>query len=77
MSPFVARLVKGLFNLNERVLYVGQWKHGFFAFAAVGATNVGCIRIYHDKVLTYITYVAIYNYFEVSGEKLISVKIIE
>lgn len=41
-----------LFSLNERVVYVGEWVDGFLAYAAVGATNVGSIRVYCDKELT-------------------------
>jgi phosphatidylserine decarboxylase len=51
VSPKIARLVRGLFNLNERAVYVGTWRHGFFSFAAIGATNVGSIRIYIDEDL--------------------------
>ena len=53
VSPRVANLVKGLFNFNERAVYVGEWKHGFFSFVAVGATNVGTIRIYSDQVRSF------------------------
>ena len=31
-------------------MYVGSWDYGFFSLAAVGATNVGSIRVFHDKV---------------------------
>lgn len=34
----------GLFHLNERVAWLGQWQHGFFSLTAVGATNVGSIH---------------------------------
>lgn len=40
-----------LFSLNERVVYVGEWTGGFMAYAAVGATNVGSIRVYCDREL--------------------------
>lgn len=50
VNPGVARLVKELFCLNERVALLGQWQHGFFSLTAVGATNVGSIRIYFDQV---------------------------
>ncbi|CAN9504647.1 unnamed protein product [Ophioblennius macclurei] len=51
VNPGVARWVKELFCLNERVVLTGQWQHGFFSFTAVGATNVGSIRIYFDQEL--------------------------
>jgi len=50
VQPGLARWIKGLFNLNERAIYFGQWEQGFFAFAAVGATNVGSIKVYCDNV---------------------------
>jgi len=40
-----------LFSLNERVVYIGEWSGGFMAYTAVGATNVGSIRVYCDKEL--------------------------
>lgn len=51
MNPLVARLIPDLFSLNERAVYVGSWKHGFFSLTAVGATNVGSIRVYCDEQL--------------------------
>ena len=45
-----ANWIPGLFHINERVVYSGEWKHGFFSMTAVGATNVGSIKIYFDKV---------------------------
>ncbi len=50
MNPSVASWIGGLFSLNERAVYVGTWRHGFFSMTAVGATNVGSIRVYGDKV---------------------------
>ncbi|XP_015250959.1 PREDICTED: phosphatidylserine decarboxylase proenzyme isoform X1 [Cyprinodon variegatus] len=51
VNPGVARWVKELFCLNERVVLRGQWQHGFFSLTAVGATNVGSIRVYFDQEL--------------------------
>ena len=43
MKPSIAGNFPGLFHLNERVSWYGQWKHGFFSMTAVAATNVGDI----------------------------------
>ncbi|XP_029880209.1 phosphatidylserine decarboxylase proenzyme, mitochondrial isoform X1 [Aquila chrysaetos chrysaetos] len=51
VNPGVARWIKELFCHNERVVLTGDWKHGFFSLTAVGATNVGSIRIYFDQDL--------------------------
>eukprot|EP00047_Mylnosiga_fluctuans_P015498 m.47075 g.47075 ORF g.47075 m.47075 type:complete len:368 (+) comp5951_c0_seq1:319-1422(+) len=51
VSPLAARKIKGLFALNERVVMTGQWKHGAFAYVAVGAYNVGSIRMLADPDL--------------------------
>lgn len=50
VNPGVARWIKELFCHNERVVLSGYWKHGFFSLTAVGAQNVGSIRIYFDQV---------------------------
>ena len=50
VNPGIARWIHGLFVLNERVVYMGEWEHGFFSYTAVGATNVGSIKIYCDQV---------------------------
>ncbi|XP_028049013.1 phosphatidylserine decarboxylase proenzyme, mitochondrial [Monomorium pharaonis] len=51
VNPKVLKYLPNLFSLNERVVYVGEWAGGFMAYAAVGATNVGSIRVYCDKGL--------------------------
>jgi phosphatidylserine decarboxylase precursor len=50
VNPSVIRRIPDLFCLNERVAYIGNWEHGFISLVAVGATNVGSIKVYHDKV---------------------------
>ena len=50
VAPWAARTMPGLFALNERAVLLGHWEHGFFSFAAVGAYNVGSIRLEVDKV---------------------------
>ena len=50
VAPWAVKTMPGLFTLNERVLLFGQWEHGFFSFAAVGAYNVGSISLTVDEV---------------------------
>lgn len=50
VSPSFLSRINGLFHINERVLYVGEWIYGFFSLTAIGATNVGSIKAYFDKV---------------------------
>lgn len=51
VNPKIANWLPGLFVLNERALYLGQWEHGFFSYTAVGATNVGSMEIAMDEKL--------------------------
>ncbi|GFS71907.1 phosphatidylserine decarboxylase proenzyme, mitochondrial [Nephila pilipes] len=51
VCPGIVSWIAGLFNLNERVVYSGEWQHGFFSLTAVGATNVGSIKVYFDETL--------------------------
>ncbi|KIW40439.1 phosphatidylserine decarboxylase [Exophiala oligosperma] len=51
VSPYVQRMLPGLFTLNERVVLLGRWKHGFFSYTPVGATNVGSIVVNFDREL--------------------------
>lgn len=51
VNPRVAKLLPDLFSLNERAVYIGKWEGGFMAYTAVGATNVGSIKVYCDKDL--------------------------
>ncbi|XP_054001577.1 phosphatidylserine decarboxylase proenzyme, mitochondrial isoform X1 [Hylaeus anthracinus] len=51
VNPKIAQYLPDLFSLNERVVYIGKWTGGFMAYTAVGATNVGSIKVYCDKDL--------------------------
>lgn len=51
VSPYLQRTLPGLFTLNERVVLLGRWRHGFFSMTPVGATNVGSIKINFDAEL--------------------------
>jgi phosphatidylserine decarboxylase len=51
VSPYLQRILPGLFTLNERVVLLGRWRWGFFSYTPVGATNVGSIKINFDKEL--------------------------
>ena len=44
VKPGMVSAFPGLFHLNERVAWLGRWRHGFFSMTAVGATNVGSIH---------------------------------
>lgn len=45
------RTIRNLYVENERVVLEGQWKEGFVAIAAVGATNVGSIKLLIEQEL--------------------------
>jgi len=49
ISPVVSRMIPDLFALNERVVLHGKWRFGNFAYAAVGAYNVGSISVNFDE----------------------------
>ncbi|KAI1285684.1 Phosphatidylserine decarboxylase proenzyme, mitochondrial [Halotydeus destructor] len=51
IRPSFMSWIQDLFTLNERVSYMGSWPHGFFSMTAVGATNVGSVRVYFDEAL--------------------------
>jgi len=45
VNPRVLRTINGIFNFNERVILSGHWQHGLFMYAAIGAYNVGSIKL--------------------------------
>ena len=51
VNPTIANWIGDLFVVNERAVYLGEWKHGFFSMSAVGATNVGSISVDFDTDL--------------------------
>lgn len=46
VNPKIAQWIPDLFTLNERAVYVGRWKYGFFSLTAIGATNVVTVTRY-------------------------------
>ncbi|VDD79429.1 unnamed protein product [Mesocestoides corti] len=51
VCSLVTSWLNGVFCINERAVYMGNWMYGFFAFVAVGATNVGSIHVFSDPDL--------------------------
>ncbi|KAM7525554.1 hypothetical protein LguiA_015456 [Lonicera macranthoides] len=45
------RTIRNLYVENERVVLEGQWKEGFMALAAIGATNIGSIELFIEPAL--------------------------
>uniref|UniRef100_A0A0D9VN94 phosphatidylserine decarboxylase n=1 Tax=Leersia perrieri TaxID=77586 RepID=A0A0D9VN94_9ORYZ len=45
------RTIRNLYVENERVILEGQWKEGFVALAAIGATSVGSIKLFIEPEL--------------------------
>ncbi|KAJ9450665.1 Phosphatidylserine decarboxylase proenzyme [Diplonema papillatum] len=43
------KFIDELFCLNERLAICGNWKHGSLCYVAVGAYNVGSIRVTFDR----------------------------
>jgi len=52
VAPVVGKLVPQLLALNERVVLTGEWEQGFYSLTAVGAYNVGSIKMHFDNVRT-------------------------
>ncbi|CAA2978410.1 mitochondrial phosphatidylserine decarboxylase [Olea europaea subsp. europaea] len=51
MNERAARTIRNLYIENERVVLEGQWREGFIALAAIGATNIGSIELYMEPTL--------------------------
>lgn len=51
VNNIIVNSIPSLFTINERVCLYGTWKYGFFSYSAVGATNVGSIKINFDNKL--------------------------
>lgn len=50
VRPSLMKRMPEVLHINERVCYTGSWPHGFFSMTAVGATNVGSIKVNFDEV---------------------------
>lgn len=68
VNPMVANWLPGLFCLNERVVYTGQWKHGFFSYTTVGATNVGSMQVYFDEHLETNRFLSLFKAQRIAGQ---------
>lgn len=51
VRPSIVERNPHVLHINERVCYLGTWMHGFFSMTAVGATNVGSIKVNFDEEL--------------------------
>lgn len=45
------RTIKNLYVENERVVLEGRWQEGYMAIAAIGATNIGSIKLFIEPDL--------------------------
>lgn len=64
VKPSHVNKYKDVFKNNERVNIYGRWEQGFYFESAVGATNVGSIKLdFDEEVLTNRT-IPWYPYFE-------------
>ena len=51
VRPNLLAWLPQLFVVNERVALTGNYRNkNFLSVVAVGATNVGSVRVYHDEV---------------------------
>ncbi|KAG1354431.1 Phosphatidylserine decarboxylase proenzyme 1, mitochondrial [Cocos nucifera] len=51
LNERATRTIRNLHVENERVVLEGQWEEGFIAMAAIGATNVGSIKLFIEPEL--------------------------
>ncbi|KAK8964218.1 hypothetical protein KSP40_PGU000801 [Platanthera guangdongensis] len=51
LNQRATRTIRNLYIENERVVLEGQWSEGFMAMVAIGATNIGSIKLYIEPEL--------------------------
>ncbi|XP_020587298.1 phosphatidylserine decarboxylase proenzyme 1, mitochondrial [Phalaenopsis equestris] len=51
LNKRATRTIRNLHIENERVILEGRWREGFMAMAAIGATNIGSIKLYIEPEL--------------------------
>ncbi|XP_010919616.1 phosphatidylserine decarboxylase proenzyme 1, mitochondrial isoform X2 [Elaeis guineensis] len=51
LNERATRTIRNLHVENERVVLEGRWEEGFIAMAAIGATNVGSIKLFIEPEL--------------------------
>lgn len=64
VKPSHVNKYKDVFKNNERVNIYGKWEQGFYFESAVGATNVGSIKLDFDEEVLTNRPVPFYPYFE-------------
>lgn len=51
MNERAVRTIRNLYVENERVVLEGLWQEGYMAIAAIGATNIGSIKLFIEPEL--------------------------
>ncbi|XP_028550025.1 phosphatidylserine decarboxylase proenzyme 1, mitochondrial isoform X3 [Dendrobium catenatum] len=51
LNQRATRTIRNLHIENERVILEGRWREGFMAMVAIGATNIGSIKLYIEPEL--------------------------
>ena len=79
VDPRVLRKIEGIFNFNERVLLSGHWEWGIFLYGAIGAFNVGSVKLNFktEKVRFFIISICIMLYKKLNNIQYIHIQYIQ